>query len=120
MRKRYSLIDKVWSRQNLLEAFDKVKRNKGGNTSGIGGTSVKEFRKHLADNLSQIHEELRSGTYEPQAVKRVYTSSSGGWGTKAVLIKYRSQGGETLTAPFSTWHYQRRGSMKITCSTWEG
>ena len=46
MRKWYSLIDKVYSRANLLEAFDKVRRNKGSKTSGIDGISVKEFRKH--------------------------------------------------------------------------
>jgi len=78
MRKWYSLIDKVWSRRNLLEAFDKVKRNKGGKTSGIDGVSVKGFRKHLSDNLSQIHEELRSGTYKPHAVKRVYIDKEDG------------------------------------------
>ena len=40
MHKWYSLIDKVYSRPNLLEAFDKVKRNKGGKTSGVDGVSV--------------------------------------------------------------------------------
>jgi RNA-directed DNA polymerase len=78
MRKWYSLIDKVYSRPNLLEAFDKVRRNKGGKTSGIDGVSVKEFKKHLTANLCQIHEELRNGTYKPQAVKRVYIDKEDG------------------------------------------
>jgi group II intron reverse transcriptase/maturase len=78
MRKWYSLIDKVYSRGNLLEAFDKVRRNKGGKTSGIDGVSVKDFKKHLTVNLCQIHEELRSGTYKPQAVKRVYIDKEDG------------------------------------------
>jgi len=78
MRKWYSLIDKVYSRPNLLEAFDKVRRNKGSRTSGIDGISVKEFEKHLTDNLCQIHEELRGGTYTPQAVKRVYIDKEDG------------------------------------------
>ncbi|MCD6565397.1 MAG: group II intron reverse transcriptase/maturase [Bacteroidales bacterium] len=78
MRKWYSLIDKVYSRPNLLEAFDKVKRNKGSKTSGIDRVSVKEFREHLGDNLSQLHDELKSGTYKPQAVKRVYIEKEGG------------------------------------------
>jgi group II intron reverse transcriptase/maturase len=72
MRKWYSLIDKVYSGSNLLGAFDKVKRNKGGKTSGIDGISVKDFAEHLGDNLRQLHEELKSGVYKPQAVKRVY------------------------------------------------
>lgn len=78
MRKWYSLIDKVYSRSNLLEAFDKVKRNKGSKTAGIDGVSVKKFRKHLGDNLCQLHEELKSGTYKPQAVKRGYIEKEDG------------------------------------------
>ena len=78
MRKWYSLIDKVYSRPNLLDAFDKVKRNKGSKTSGIDGISVKEFRKHLGENLCQLHEELKSGNYQPQAVKRVYIDKEDG------------------------------------------
>jgi len=78
MRKWYSLIDKVYSRPNLLGAFDKVRRNKGGKTSGIDGISVKDFTKHLTANLCQIREELRNGTYRPQAVKRVYIDKEDG------------------------------------------
>ena len=78
MRKWYSLIDKVYSRSNLLEAFDKVKRNKGSKTAGIDGVSVKKFREHLGDNLCQLHEELKSGTYKPQAVKRGYIEKEDG------------------------------------------
>lgn len=78
MRKWYSLIDKVYTRGNLLEAFDKVKRNKGSKTSGIDGISVKDFGKHLTDNLCQIREELQNGTYTPQAVKRVYIDKEDG------------------------------------------
>jgi group II intron reverse transcriptase/maturase len=78
MRKWYSLIDKVYARSNLLEAFDKVKRNKGGRSSGIDGVSVKDFKKHLAENLCQIRKELQSGSYTPQAVKRVYIDKEDG------------------------------------------
>lgn len=78
MRKWYSLIDKVYSQSNLLEAFDKVKRNKGSKTAGIDGVSVKEFREHLGNNLCQVHEELKSGTYVPQAVKRTYIEKEDG------------------------------------------
>lgn len=78
MRKWYSLIDKVYSRSNLLEAFDKVKRNKGSKTAGIDGVSVKKFREHLGDNLCQLHEELKSGTYNPQVLKRAYIEKEDG------------------------------------------
>ena len=78
MRKWYSLIDKVYSQSNLLEAFDKVKRNKGSKTSGIDGVSVKKFREHLGSNLYQLHVELKSGTYKPQSVKRGYIEKEDG------------------------------------------
>jgi group II intron reverse transcriptase/maturase len=78
MRKWYSLIDKVYSRSNLLAAFDKVKRNKGSKTAGIDGVSVKKFKEHLGDNLCQLHEELKSGTYKPEAVKRGYIEKEDG------------------------------------------
>ncbi|MBI9067530.1 MAG: hypothetical protein JEZ09_09585 [Salinivirgaceae bacterium] len=55
-----------------MQAFDKVKKNKGSKTCGIDGISVKDFRERLDDNLCQHHEELKGGTYKPQAVKRVY------------------------------------------------
>lgn len=78
MRKWYSLIDKVYSRSNLLEAFDKIKGNKGSKTAGIDGVSVKKFKEHLTDNLCQLHEELKSGSYIPQAVKRTYIEKEDG------------------------------------------
>lgn len=78
MRKWYSLIDKVYSRSNLLEAFDKVKRNKGSKTAGVDGVSVKEFKEHLSDNLCHLHKELKGGTYIPQAVKRTYIEKEDG------------------------------------------
>ena len=78
MRKWYSLIDKVYSQSNLLEAFDKVKRNKGSKTAGIDGVSVQQYKEHLGENLYQLHEELKSGTYRPQAVKRGYIEKEDG------------------------------------------
>jgi len=78
MRKWYSLIDKVYSRKNLLEAFDKVRRNKGGKTRGIDGVKAKDFGEHMNDELNQLHEELQRGTYKPQAVKRVYIDKPDG------------------------------------------
>jgi group II intron reverse transcriptase/maturase len=78
MRKWYSLIDKVYSQSNLLEAFDKIKRSKGSKTAGIDGVSVNQFKEHLSDNLCQLHEELKSGTYKPQAVKRGYIEKEDG------------------------------------------
>ena len=78
MRKWYSLIDKVYSKSNLTLAFDKIRRNKGSKTPGVDGVNAKTFGQHLSDNLSQLHEELKSGSYIPQAVKRTYIKKGDG------------------------------------------
>jgi RNA-directed DNA polymerase len=69
MRKWYSLIDKVYKHDNLYDAFQKVKRNKG--AAGIDNLSIAEFAEDLANNINQIHLELKSGEYSPSPVKRV-------------------------------------------------
>lgn len=78
MRKWYSLIDKVYSLSNLKTSFGKVKKNKGSKTSGVDNISVKEYELHLEDNLCQLQKELKSGEYQPQAVKRVYIDKPDG------------------------------------------
>ncbi len=78
MRKWYSLIDKVYSESNLLAAFAKVNRNKGSKTAGIDGISVQELKGRLTENQCQLREELKSGLYKPQAVKRVYIDKEDG------------------------------------------
>ena len=78
MRKWYSLIDKVYSISNLEKSFVKVKKNKGSKTSGADKINVKEYELHLEGNLCQLQRELKSGNYQPQAVKRVYIDKPDG------------------------------------------
>ena len=78
MRKWYSLIDKVYSTTNLEAAFHKVRKNKGAKTNGVDNIGIAEFGKHLQVNLYQIQSELKSGAYQPSAVKRVYIDKSDG------------------------------------------
>ncbi len=70
MRKWYSLYDKVYRWENLLSAYQKVKPNKGG--AGIDGIRISDFDKEKEKELRHLEEELRSKTYRPQSVKRVY------------------------------------------------
>ena len=70
MRKWYSLYDKVYSYANLMEAYKKVKANKG--AAGIDGISLTEFNKRKDKELCQLEKELKTKTYQPQAVKRVH------------------------------------------------
>lgn len=69
MKKWYSLMDKVYRRENLESAYQRVRRNKG--QPGIDGVTVEAYGDNLAENLEQLHHELKTGTYQPQPVRRV-------------------------------------------------
>ena len=76
MKKYYSLIDKIYSKQNILNAFKLVKKNKG--ASGIDGETVFDFEALLDDKMNEIHCELKSGKYKPSPVKRTYIDKDDG------------------------------------------
>jgi RNA-directed DNA polymerase len=73
--KWFSLVDKVWAPATLLEAFYRVEKN--GGAAGVDRQTTEMFGKRLGENLARIHEQLRSGTYEPAAVRRVYIDKPG-------------------------------------------
>ena len=76
MKKYYSLIDKIYSKQNILNAFKLVKKNKG--APGIDGETVFDFEALLDDKINEIHCELKSGKYKPSPVKRTYIDKDDG------------------------------------------
>jgi hypothetical protein len=63
-RKAHSLIDKVYKRKNLEMAWKKVKANRG--AGGVDGESIEAFDKRFDERLSQLHEELKADTYQPE------------------------------------------------------
>ncbi len=67
--KHYSLIDKVYRMDNLRTAYRAVRANNG--APGIDGETVEAFGENLEAKLAEIHQELRSGSYEPSPVRRV-------------------------------------------------
>ena len=68
--KWFSLIDKIYKPAILMNAWKKVKANKG--TAGVDRMSIKMFEANLGKYLAELEHELRTGTYHPKAVKRVY------------------------------------------------
>ncbi len=70
MRKWYSLYDKVYSWKNLMEAYQKVKANRG--AAGVDGVRITDFDEKRVSELRRLEKELRTKAYRPQAVKRVY------------------------------------------------
>lgn len=60
----------------LLAAFKAVKRNRG--AAGIDRVSVKMFEANLADNLSALERELKSGSFQPLPSRRKFLDKGGG------------------------------------------
>jgi len=63
------LMEAVCERENCLQALKRVKSNKGG--PGIDGMTVDQLPGYLMEHWPGIRDQLLSGTYKPQPVKRV-------------------------------------------------
>ena len=57
------------SKRQVLEAYLKVKANKG--AAGIDNETIEEFEENLKDNLYKLWNRMSSGSYFPPPVKRV-------------------------------------------------
>jgi RNA-directed DNA polymerase len=71
----YSLIDKVYPEQMLGAAFARVAANRG--SSGVDHITIEQFTTERDANLKRLSEELRSGAYRPQAIRRHYIPKPG-------------------------------------------
>ncbi|WP_410513120.1 hypothetical protein PaeBR_01205 [Paenibacillus sp. BR2-3] len=66
---REGLLEEMVSRDNLNEAFKRVKANKG--SHGIDGMGVDELLQYLRENGESIKQSILDGTYRPNPVRRV-------------------------------------------------
>lgn len=73
--KWFSLIDKVYSAANLASSFSEVRANDG--AAGVDHIGVKDFELNLESILAKLQEQLRDGTFHPQAVRRVWIPKPG-------------------------------------------
>src|SRR6516162_2044308 len=71
------LMEEVW-RENCKQALARVKANKG--TPGVDGMTVHELPEFLKQHWPAIREQLLSGTYKPQPVRRVEIPKPDGGG----------------------------------------
>jgi RNA-directed DNA polymerase len=72
----FSLIDKVYAMPALRSAFARVKANDG--AAGVDHQTIAMYEAELEVNLEKLAQTLREGTYQPQAVKRVWIPKPGG------------------------------------------
>jgi hypothetical protein len=63
------LMEEVCGRENCKQALKRVKANKG--SPGVDGMTVHDLPGYLKQYWPAIREQLLSGTYKPQPVKRV-------------------------------------------------
>jgi RNA-directed DNA polymerase len=68
-RKVHSLVDKVYQRENLRIAWERVKANRG--SGGVDGQSLEGFAAQGDQQLDRLQRDLREKTYQPQPVRQV-------------------------------------------------
>jgi RNA-directed DNA polymerase len=73
--KWFSLIDKVTPERTLRTAFSKVAANRG--SAGVDHVTIEAFGTRLDEELRRLSEQLRDGTYRPQAIRRHYIPKPG-------------------------------------------
>jgi hypothetical protein len=71
-----SLMELVVDGRNLRAALKRVRKNKG--SPGIDGMTVDGLVEHLRVHWPALREQLLSGTYQPQPVKRQLIPKGGG------------------------------------------
>lgn len=63
------LLEKIIDRNNLNQAFKRVKSNKG--SYGIDGMKVDELLQYLKENGDSLRQSILEGNYKPNPVRRV-------------------------------------------------
>ena len=73
--KWFRLIDKVFAERNLLAAVRQVAVNAG--AAGVDHVTTQAFVQQLPEAIRELSAELRLGTYQPQAIRRVHIPKPG-------------------------------------------
>ena len=81
---RHQLMEEVCEQENLKQALQQVKANKG--SPGIDGMTVEELPGYRQQHWPSIREQLLNGTYEPKPVRRVEIEKPDGGGMRKLGI----------------------------------
>ncbi|WP_406867931.1 group II intron reverse transcriptase/maturase [Paraburkholderia fungorum] len=78
------LMEEVCERENLKQAWKRVKANKG--APGVDGMTVQALPAYLREQWPSIRATLLNGTYRPQPVRRVEIPKPDGGGVRKLGI----------------------------------
>lgn len=73
--KWFSLMDKVYSPENLSAGFARVKKNRG--AAGVDGQTIDVFTQREARYLDDLRRSLKEGTYAPLPARRCWIDKPG-------------------------------------------
>src|SRR3989338_10088270 len=85
-RKFFQILDKIYDKNNLYDAWQKVKSNKG--CAGVDEQSIYDFWVQKDMRLAEIERDLRNGNYKSMPILRKYIPKDNG--------KYRPLGIPTI------------------------
>jgi RNA-directed DNA polymerase len=80
----FRLFDKVFAERNLQASFQQVAANDG--APGVDHVTCTEFERQLPDSIWELSDRLKSGTYTPQAIRRVQIPKPGSSETRPLGI----------------------------------
>ena len=72
--KLFSVYGQLLNKKILIEAWKKVKANRG--SGGIDGETIKSFEENLDDNIENLLRTLRDKEYVCSPVRRVYCGTA--------------------------------------------
>ncbi len=78
------LMEEVLRRKNVVAAYRRVVRN--GGAPGVDGVTIHDLKAYCQEHWPRVREELLSGTYRPQPVRRVGIPKPGGKGVRQLGI----------------------------------
>ena len=82
--KWFRLFDKVFSERNLAVALQQVAKNKG--APGVDHVTVAAFAEQFPEAIWELSDRLKTGTYRPQAIRRVHIPKPGTTETRPLGI----------------------------------
>jgi RNA-directed DNA polymerase len=79
-----NLMERILARPNLIQAWVRVKANKG--APGSDGMTLEDFTAYAQEHWQEIRQSLRDGSYQPRPVRRVVIPKPHGNGERKLGV----------------------------------